>query len=70
MCIHCTSYSKHALTLTRYDPKLNQWTDVAPMLSRRKHLGVAVLDNCIYAVGGRDENNELNSVERYVFVDQ
>ena len=37
------------------------------MISKRKHLGVAVLDNLIYAVGGRDENTELNTVERYVY---
>lgn len=36
------------------------------MHSKRKHLGVAVLDNMIYAVGGRDELSELNSVEKYV----
>ncbi len=34
------------------------------MNCRRKHLGTAVLDNLIYAVGGRDENTELNTVER------
>ena len=36
------------------------------MHSKRKHLGVAVLDSVIYAVGGRDELSELNSVEKYV----
>lgn len=35
------------------------------MSTRRKHLGIAALDGMIYAVGGRDENTELNSVERY-----
>ena len=45
---------------------MNQWVLVAPMLTRRKHLGVAVLDNIIFAVGGRDEQSELNTVERYV----
>lgn len=37
------------------------------MHSKRKHLGVTVLDNMIYAVGGRDEHSELNSVEKYVY---
>ena len=49
----------------RYDPKVNQWILVSPMQTRRKHLGVAVLDETIYAVGGRDEHSELNTVERY-----
>ena len=50
----------------RYDPKVNQWVLVAPMLTRRKHLGVAVVDSVIFAVGGRDEQSELNTVERHV----
>lgn len=37
---------------------------MAPLLSKRKHLGVAVHHNMIYAVGGRDQHAELNSVER------
>ena len=48
----------------RYDPKTNRWSPVASMQSKRKHLGVAVLDGMIYAVGGRDESTELSSVER------
>ena len=35
------------------------------MKTKRKHLGTAVLDNLLYAIGGRDENTELNSVEKY-----
>jgi len=38
---------------------------VAPMGTRRKHLGVAVYLNMIYAVGGRDDATELSSAERY-----
>ena len=34
------------------------------MQVKRKHLGVAVIDNALYAVGGRDDNFELSSVER------
>ena len=35
------------------------------MGTRRKHLGVAVYNNMIYAVGGRDDATELSSAERY-----
>jgi len=49
----------------RYDPRLNRWMSVAPMGTRRKHLGVAVFLNMIYAVGGRDDATELSSAERY-----
>lgn len=49
----------------RYDPRSNRWTPVSPMGTRRKHLGVAVYNNMIYAVGGRDDTTELSSAERY-----
>ena len=72
-CTHINLFIKrsacHYLTCIscacRYDPKCDRWTMTAPMLIRRKHLGVAVLENVIYAAGGRDETSELDSVERY-----
>ncbi|XP_016662340.1 ring canal kelch homolog [Acyrthosiphon pisum] len=36
---------------------------MADMVVGRKLLGVGVLDDCIYAVGGGDIKNPLNSVE-------
>jgi kelch-like protein 20 len=35
------------------------------MSTRRKHLGCAVFNNLIYAVGGRDDCMELSSAERF-----
>lgn len=35
------------------------------MGTRRKHLGCAVYQDMIYAVGGRDDTTELSSAERY-----
>ena len=52
-------------TVERYDPRQNKWTSMAPMSTRRKHLGCAVFNNMIYAVGGRDDCMELSSAERY-----
>lgn len=49
----------------RYDPRQNKWSTVAPMFTRRKHLGCAVFNNLIYACGGRDDCMELSSAERY-----
>ncbi|CAG2065996.1 unnamed protein product, partial [Timema podura] len=49
----------------RYDPRQNKWSPVSPMSTRRKHLGCAVFNNLIYAVGGRDDCMELSSAERY-----
>lgn len=49
----------------RYDPKMNKWTMMPAMSTRRKHLGCAVYNKMIYAVGGRDDCTELSSAERY-----
>jgi len=52
----------------RYDPQTNQWSsDVAPTSSCRTSVGVAVLDNSLYAVGGQDGVSCLNFVERFEF---
>ena len=57
--------------MERYDPALNAWEAVAPMASARSHLGMAVLDGKLYAVGGEiDEYDEnfgvpVNTVERF-----
>ncbi|XP_060870648.1 kelch-like protein 2 [Metopolophium dirhodum] len=39
------------------------WVPMANMVVNRQRLGVAVLDDCIYAVGGGNLNNPLNCVE-------
>ena len=50
-----------------YDPKLDQWSSkVAPAGSCRTSVGVAVLGECVYAVGGQDGLACLSLVERYV----
>lgn len=38
---------------------------MAPMLTRRIGVGVAVLNRLLYAVGGFDGTNRLNSAECY-----
>uniref|UniRef100_A0A8C2INV6 Kelch-like protein 20 n=1 Tax=Cyprinus carpio TaxID=7962 RepID=A0A8C2INV6_CYPCA len=53
------------LAVERYNPQENRWHTVAPMGTRRKHLGCAVYQDMIYSVGGRDDTTELSSAERY-----
>ena len=48
----------------RYDPKSDKWAPVSSMQVKRKHLGAAVVDHVLYAIGGRDDTFELSSVER------
>ncbi|KAF0696780.1 ring canal kelch, partial [Aphis craccivora] len=44
--------------------KSSSWIPMMDMLVSRKYFGVGSLDNCVYAIGGRDtEKRVLNSVE-------
>ncbi|VDP87060.1 unnamed protein product [Echinostoma caproni] len=49
-----------------YDPRTHEWRLVAPMHKRRCGVGVGVVNDLLYAVGGHDGHSYLNSVERYV----
>ncbi|KAI5704376.1 hypothetical protein M8J76_013621 [Diaphorina citri] len=49
----------------KYDPVLDHWQEVAPLLNPRSELGIAMLDGFVYAVGGWDGSCRLDSVERY-----
>lgn len=49
----------------RYDPRLNQWSSLCPMNTRRLGVGLAVCGACIYCIGGSDGSTPLSSVERY-----
>jgi len=51
-----------------FDPKTKKWDTLAPMLTHRHGLGVAVLSGPIYAVGGHDGWSYLSTVERYIVI--
>ena len=48
-----------------YNFRTNTWHEGPELKSRRRHVGVACLENKIYAVGGHDGTQHLNSVECY-----
>lgn len=52
-------------SVERFDPHASDWKMVAPMSKRRCGVGVAVLNDLLYAVGGHDGQSYLNSIERY-----
>jgi N-acetylneuraminic acid mutarotase len=52
-------------SVERFDLDGQVWTYVTSMSSQRSTFGLAVLNNNLYAIGGRDSNVCLNSVERY-----
>ena len=50
----------------RFDSKTNTWQEIAKLLSPRWNLGVAVLHNKIYAIGGNHNVEQFaNTVEVY-----
>ncbi|KAJ6655392.1 hypothetical protein lerEdw1_005450 [Lerista edwardsae] len=49
----------------RYDPKTDTWTAVASMSISRDAVGVCLLGDRLYAVGGYDGQTYLNTVESY-----
>ena len=61
--------STYLNSVERYDPKCDQWScQVAAAGCSRTSVGVAVLGDCIYAVGGQDGSACLSLVERYVVI--
>lgn len=49
----------------RYDPKTDTWTLVAPISSPRDAVGVCLLGERLYAVGGYNGQQYLDEVEAY-----
>jgi N-acetylneuraminic acid mutarotase len=49
-----------------YDPAANRWTDSAPLPKGANHVGVAVLDGRLYAIGGFVEQNRKPHAECFV----
>jgi kelch-like protein 1/4/5 len=54
-----------ASSIERYDLRSNQWVQVEKMNGRRLQFGVAVIDDKLFVVGGRDGLKTLNTVECY-----
>src|SRR5262245_59676327 len=49
-----------------YDPAADRWTDAAPLPKGANHVGVAVLDGNLYAIGGVIEQNRRPHGECFV----
>ena len=54
-------------TVEAYDPTTNTWSTKAPMPTPRHMVGVAVVGNILYAIGGHgaDSGNLVTTVEAY-----
>ena len=51
--------------LSCYNPMTNQWSQRASLNIPRNRVGVAVVDGCIYAVGGSQGSTHHNTVEKW-----
>ncbi|TRY82837.1 hypothetical protein DNTS_022053, partial [Danionella cerebrum] len=51
--------------LYRYDPRTNLWLKGAPMNQRRVDFYLGTMGDCLIAVGGRNDNGALSTVEVY-----
>jgi len=54
-------------SVERYDPQSNEWRMVAAMTKRRCGVGVAVLNDLLYAVGGHDGNVTMSKNRTFSF---
>ncbi|XP_037656072.1 kelch-like protein 1 isoform X2 [Choloepus didactylus] len=59
---HCSRLLDY---VERYDPKTDTWTMVAPLSMPRDAVGVCLLGDRLYVVGGYDGQTYLNTMESY-----
>ena len=48
-----------------YDPVTRKWGATAGMTTQRSRVGVAVVDDVLYAIGGYDGRERLDTVEAF-----
>ncbi|XP_006268034.1 kelch-like protein 31 isoform X2 [Alligator mississippiensis] len=59
--------AKHAVSsLCRYDPRFNTWLHLASMMQKRTHFSLSAYNGLLYAIGGRNTDGVLASIECYV----
>ncbi|XP_007892245.1 kelch-like protein 31 [Callorhinchus milii] len=59
--------AKHAVSnVCRYDPRFNSWIHLGNMVQRRTHFSLNVFNGLLFAIGGRNPDGPLASVECYV----
>ena len=52
-------------TVHRYDPRFNKWLQMCPMQQRRAFFFLTALNSSLVAIGGKNEQGALASVEMY-----
>ena len=65
LCLYASGMTLRLILFGRYDPKTDTWTLVAPISKPRDAVGVCLLGEKLYAVGGYDGQQYLREVECY-----
>jgi N-acetylneuraminic acid mutarotase len=52
-------------TFWQYNSILDEWKELSNLQNPRSELGLAIVDGCVYAVGGSNGERRLATVERY-----
>lgn len=63
----CTANQRHLADLLSFDPLIGKWKTLPSMSVARSQMGVAVIDDYLYVIGGDNKHQVLDSVERYSF---
>lgn len=63
----CSLNERNLQDLMSYNPFSGEWKKLPSMSVARFQMGVAVLDDYLYVVGGTKRQQVLNTVERYSF---
>ncbi|KAK3731218.1 hypothetical protein QZH41_002042 [Actinostola sp. cb2023] len=56
---------KKTNTVERYDPRINMWTDVAPLPVKCAAAAAVAVDGLVYVIGGRESFRPYNTVQCY-----
>lgn len=62
-----TNSGRYLHDFLSYNPLTREWLSLPAMSTSRSQIGVAVLDDYLYVVGGDNRQKVLNTVERYSF---
>ena len=63
----CTKNQRHMSDLQSFNPLTGEWKCLPPMTTARSQMGVAIIENHLYVIGGDNKHNILDSVEKYSF---
>ena len=65
----CTTQCAHGESavnsVLRFDPRFNTWLQCTPMLKKRAYFFAGVVNDYIFAIGGKHKDGSLSSVEMY-----